>query len=121
VEVDDEGTFRLKFWKKNEKLKGDVLPLDGTANVSQGFLLEANFTLPNSDTPSDWPGFLIETKVPGALFVGMGPDGIASVGAYKSTKASDDFNYTAAAGPQTVPTHAEDATDWEFDGGAATR
>ena len=69
--MDDEGVFRLKWWPTNEKLKGDVLPLDGTANVSQGFVMEANFTLPSSDTPTDWPGFLIETKVPGALFVGV--------------------------------------------------
>ena len=69
VDVDDEGTFRLKWWKNNEKLKGDPLAATDAANVSQGFLLEANFTLPSlgDSEPTQWPGFLIETKVPGAL------------------------------------------------------
>jgi hypothetical protein len=59
VDVDDEGTFRLKWWAPNEKLKGDPLSLSGTdstANVSQGLLLEGQFTLPSSSTPTDWPG-----------------------------------------------------------------
>lgn len=69
VDVDDEGTFRLMWWPNNEKLKGEPLASTEVANVSQGFFLEANFTLPSMDDsePTNWPGFLIETKVPGEL------------------------------------------------------
>ena len=118
VDVDEEGTFRLKWWPTNEKIKGEPLPLTGTANVSQGLVLEANFTLPSSDDPTTWPGFLLETKVPGATFVGMDGQGIASVGTYKSTSPSHDFNYSSAAGPQPVP--CKDADDFEFADGAAS-
>ena len=78
--VDEEGTFRLKWWPVNEKLKGAPLALEARANVSQGFMLEANFTIPSSSDPAGWPGFLIDTEVPGATFVGMDDQGICNVG-----------------------------------------
>ena len=78
--VDEEGTFRLKWWPVNEKLKGAPLALEARANVSQGFMLEANFTIPSSSDPAGWPGFLIDTEVPGATFVGMDDQGFCNVG-----------------------------------------
>eukprot|EP01046_Picozoa_sp_COSAG06_P070957 COSAG06_NODE_20079_length_809_cov_2.681690_1_plen_151_part_00 len=46
--------------------------------------------------------------------------GVASVGIYKSTSPAQDINYTASTAPQIVPTHATDATDFEFADGAAS-
>ena len=126
VDIDHEGTFRLKWWPKNEALKGATLPTDGTgtANVSQGLILEADFTMPSVDAkdPTQWPGFLLETIVPGYLWVGVDNTGIVGVGKYTSTSRRDDFNWTANAGtkPQVVPTHAKDATDWQYANGAAS-
>jgi len=100
--VDEEGTFRLKWWPKNENLKGEALP-GGTANVSQGMILEANLTIPATADPTTWPGFLIETEVPGATFVGMDHEGIATVGTYKSTSPSQNINWTSSTTPQPVP------------------
>jgi hypothetical protein len=103
-EVDAEGTFRLKWWPKNENLKGAPLQSrGGTANVSQGMILEANFTIPSSDDPTGWPGFLVTTEVPGATFVGMDHEGVAIVGTYKSTAPSQDINWTASPTPVPVP------------------
>eukprot|EP00947_MAST-08B_sp_MAST-8B-sp1_P000874 g874.t1 len=132
VDVDDEHTFRLKWWPTNEKIKGDPLPVGGdpssmgpaTANVSQGLVVEASFVVPSASDPIEaWPGFLLETKVPGATFVGMDQNGVGCVGAYKTTARSHDLNWTVAAAaagtPQPVPTAASDATDWELADGAS--
>jgi hypothetical protein len=87
----------------------------------QGLVLEANFTIPASATPTDWPGFLLETKVPGATFVGLDHSGVGVVGTYKSTSPAHDLNWTRSTAPQPVPTQGEGATDWEFaDGAGAT-
>lgn len=124
VDVDNEGTFRLTWWPQNEKLKGAPLPLSGRANVSQGLVMEAKFTMPPADAPpGDWPGFLLENAEPGrATFVGMAPDGTAAVGLYThQPDPTQDFNWTAgtASGPQTVPTSAPNGDDWELEHGAA--
>ena len=123
VDVDEEGTFRLVWWPPNEKLKGAPLPLSGRANVSQGLVMEATFTMPTAEAaPGDWPGFLVENAEPGhATFVGMGADGTAAVGQYTQPDPAHDFNWTAgtASGPQTVPTRAPGGDDWELENGAA--
>ena len=73
-----------KWWPANENLKGDMLKLWDTVNVSQGLLMEAKFTMPATDNASTWPGFLINTDSTGsgAVFIGMDDGGVAQVGSW---------------------------------------
>eukprot|EP00937_MAST-01D_sp_MAST-1D-sp2_P001659 g1659.t1 len=133
--LDADGAFRLKWWAANERLKGAVMALTpppagaadpfawgvgAAADPRAGLLLEADFVLPDASAGANaaqWPGFLLETTKPGAVFVGVGPGGIAGVGTATIRLPSSYVNYTE--GPaRAVPTH-DGGADWEFDGGAS--
>jgi len=123
ADVDENGTFRLKWWNKNEGLKGtEVLVVlngsyfEGAANVSQGAILEATFTLSGTSDPASWPGFLLKTHNSGALFVGMQNDGLCVVGNYKSFSPAAYINYSTSQ--VQVPTN-NSIGDWEYEGGAS--
>ena len=135
--IDVEGTFRLKWWAPNENLKGAAWPLPSAppaganpfypdtvsppANVSRGLLLEADFTIPATDDPAGWPGFLLQTAAPGAVFVGMDHRGACNVGSYKIRLPSQCINYTDPKGPAgaVVPATHGSTADWEFAAGAS--
>ena len=80
VDLDSEGTMRLVWWAKNEKLKGSQLPATTNStgfftppvNVSVGAVFEATFHLPAARAPLlQWPGFLLSQQGAGATLVAL--------------------------------------------------
>lgn len=122
--LDDDGTFRLQWWRGNDNLKGPPLSatfdeshpsyLKDAADPSQGALLEATFLMPAAAAPpSSWPGFLIDQGDGLALSVALQPDGMVAVGSYRTYH---DVQY-APGGGRALP--AQTAADWALSGGAS--
>ena len=89
-EVDGAGTFRLKWWPKNENLKGASFAVgSGSADLASGAVLEATFTMPQPNAASNtWPGFVVHTSATASYFVGMDNTGCACIGNYHAGSAS---------------------------------
>ena len=122
--LDDDGTFRLKWYVGNEHLKGAPLSTSlnqtqpqyfyPTSDASEGALLEAAFSMPSTSTPSSsWPGFLIDQGEGLALSVVLQPDGLVAIGDYR-TFADAVYAKDGVALP------AQAAADWLVGGGAST-
>jgi hypothetical protein len=120
--LDDDGTFRLRWYGGNERFKGDPLSpaadaadpqfMAAVGNVSAGVLIEASFSLPAADSAATtWPGFLIDQGAGLSIAVSLQPDGVVSAGDYRKFV---DVPYVPAG--RSLPTQS--AADWVLSGGA---